>query len=98
MTPTPNPIFTLPGFLAAAHALLAAQPKGTGYRHQEGVVLLLDGELCLFQEGEGIEDPAVCDTSAWEESAAIEVAALKRRELVQRFQPCEVEAFEKGLV
>ena len=87
-------IVTYQQYEAAAAALLGAQPKGTGFKTGPGVVLLIDGELTYFEPGDAIDEGMPADVAAWDDNPEAEVSALVRAELVQRFTPAEVEAYE----
>lgn len=82
-------------YVATARAMLANQPKGAAFMHEGGAVLLLWGELHYVEQRDTLDDAVQGDPSAWDDGlAAIEWERLERRELIQRFTPAEVEAFE----
>ena len=85
-------------YVQAALQALADKPKGMGYSNGTGVVLLISGELCYVEAGEGIDEATEGDRSAWDEATSIsEFRSLRNPEFVQRFTPEEVSAHEQGV-
>ena len=89
---------TYADYVRAAMQLLQDKPKGMGYCSGTGVVFLIAGALHYVEEGECIEDANVGDLSEWDEASSInEFRCLRSPELVQRFAPSEVLAYEQNL-
>lgn len=79
---------------AAAKSLLSKHPKGTGLVTRGGHVFLLYGQVHFVDAGDTLLDAFEGDEDGWSDAAAIETESLHRAELVQLFQPSEVEALE----